>query len=1186
MAGNWALEAIKDATSEPAQQAVAPATTVTPAQPDTGTSYWGRVKNIVMPSDQQLMEAKTRYMQLMDILRRTERAPASALQNAMGQGPYSSPGEAFKAGIKGQSTVGYQDIANDPRNLQWYENWRSQFNMTPGDPSTYGSNQSPEGRVGKMIANAVLPTGRQFRALIGTAGAFAGDLQTPIMFTPPGWVVKALEFARIPKALEIATELADKAPVLGSIARGMQTAARRGFTEPFFVDKSTLGINEAVESLQQAGVSKTIRDAVYNGEMTGEHLAAIPDGLKGMAMAANEDANLVNDMRVHLNNEQQGIKFDINSRSRVPIAAFGKFYTKDPVKARAFLQMLEHRVPQAIADGTWALDDKAAEYAGVLRGSPFTDEEMARIQAAPRPAIEYPPGKAPADIAKRAEILVESKKAGVSEKVTNAILDGTLDKAGIEKRFEPGPVRDMFTRFVETKPVVPSKPIEMRVGDIAANAIVPDPFTMDHFSALADAALQDADPILKDTYARALDVYSNLGGAFMARNAYYKNVFDGFARSLGLGHMERKFTNLGEYAKFIHDNALALRGKMVSDFTQASTDLEESLNRIGASQARTSEIKERLIELSQKGQVKILKAIDNGNDTGSLTATMRKAVRDSDNPGIRMAWNKYMQQVQQITSRRSTILSIVDMNDLSELAGKGRLLDENVPALLAQNEYKIKNAILHEDYFNKLVERHPDLIHALEEGEEGEKLEEGHVLVQSDILGKKFSVDKGLAPILKGFMRIQEGKPSDWAKVARGYVKFDWFLRYITLIPFPAWERKIICTESTLAMQALNPVDATRFIGKFPQAVKIWFAARKGDPEAIAIMRQFYEHGTFKSFVSAELGSLPGQVSKVPEAVGKIPIVGKPVGKYLAGMEEGAQGVHQIPRMAEWLTVKDKPAKWFTGQGFKDVFDWLNGHHITYGTMTGLEKGISRATFLTYRWQRFNIPLQLQMILQKPEFYANVDKLKQGIQDYRGAKSLPGYAPRYVKEGYPISEGQNGDEQTYDPVTNYWPGPEINKVMSVPAARQAFMEMLHPIAKVTSVVGLGYDFTTGEKVPDNPGRATKMLGVQMDPRAAYAIKQIRILNTANRLITGADDPFLTRLRYAIVGGGYSVDDKQMKRQFIAMAATRLKDLESGVKTASPPTKRDGTPNQSYNPKRAKQLMIEYGNLKKMVNEMR
>ena len=582
---------------------------------------------------------------------------------------------------------------------------------------------------------------------------------------------------------------------------------------------------------------------------------------------------------------------------------------------------------------------------------------------------------------------------------------------------------------------------------------------------------------------------------------------------------------------------------------------------------------DRLSTLAQKGQVKLLKTIEKGGDTGSITAAMRKALGKSDNPYVKAAWNKYINDVEKtITARRSTILSITDINDLSRLAGKGSVLDENVPRLLAQNEYKVKNAILHEDYFNKLLTEHPDLIH---EVDDASGLSKDHVLVQSDILGKSFSVDKGLAPILKGFMRIQEGSPSDWGKLARASMKFDQFLRYSTLIPFPAWERKIVCTESALAFQALSPLDQPKFVANFPKAVKIWFAARKGDPEAIATMRQFYEHGTFKSFVSAELGGLPGQVSKVPGQVSKIPIIGPPVGKYLSGMEEGAQGVHQIPRLAEWLTVKDKPAKWFTDQGFKDVFDWLNGHHITYGTMTPFEqKVLSKVFFLQYRWQRFNIPLQLQMVLERPAFYANVDKLRQGATDFMGGKLPPAYAPRYLKEGYPVGVGQSGDEQTYDPITNYFPGPEINKVLSISAARQAFMDMLHPIAKTVSVAGLGYDFTTGEKVPYNPGQTSKMFGVAMDPRAAYAIKQIRILNTANRLITGSDDPLLKRVQYAIIGGSHAVSDKGMKRQMNGMARARLNDLQSGIKTAV----------KQNNPKRANALKREMVEVAKVIRE--
>ena len=194
----------------------------------------------------------------------------------------------------------------------------------------------------------------------------------------------------------------------------------------------------------------------------------------------------------------------------------------------------------------------------------------------------------------------------------------------------------------------------------------------------------------------------------------------------------------------------------------------------------------------------------------------------------------------------------------------------------------------------------------------------------------------------------------------------------------------------------------------------------------------------------------------------------KIVGAGLSGMERVGDFTEAVPRLAMHMWAKDKGAKWLARRGVRVAKDAtpdqihkaaasvVRKHHAIYDSFTPFEQKGMRRLMPFYSWTRFNLPLHIEMMVQNPKHYANIERARQAITRARGAEGPDEWTPEYIREGYAIGWSKKPGKRTYLLMKNWLPHADISDILSIDKFKDRFLQMLHPIKVVPEVVW-GYD---------------------------------------------------------------------------------------------------------------------------------
>jgi hypothetical protein len=226
-------------------------------------------------------------------------------------------------------------------------------------------------------------------------------------------------------------------------------------------------------------------------------------------------------------------------------------------------------------------------------------------------------------------------------------------------------------------------------------------------------------------------------------------------------------------------------------------------------------------------------------------------------------------------------------------------------------------------------------------------------------------------------------------------------------------------------------------------------------------------------------------------------------------IEENARLAHFFDKLSKGMSPDDaaKSVKKF-------LFD--------YTELTTVEQNIFKRLFPFYSWTRKNLPLQAEMWIRKPGKQIMPVKFKHEIERLSADQGPPPEANvgDFLMGDYAIRIG--GREQKLDkegnaidgsgtfpyvPLGGYLPWGDIPRLVNSPS--ELLTNMLSPFLKEPGQQIWNYDVFKNKQIinpelpqayifPNKDEEMERVLGVELSPRAAHVLKNMRLISTIDR----------------------------------------------------------------------------------------
>jgi len=392
---------------------------------------------------------------------------------------------------------------------------------------------------------------------------------------------------------------------------------------------------------------------------------------------------------------------------------------------------------------------------------------------------------------------------------------------------------------------------------------------------------------------------------------------------------------------------------------------------------------------------------------------------------------------------------------------------------------------------------------------------------------EKFTQLREIGPIFKWFDKIQ----NTW-KISATVLNFAFHTRN---------------GLSNMWQLYLAGVDPTTYSRVAELQLKMALAFRKGD--ALLELRKDKKYGKFiEEFLTQGLGhtgfftaDMEGVIAKFTQA------------KYIKGITGFFGGLGMIVEDSAKLSLYiDRRIK---GYSVYDAGLDVKKYLFDYSDLTNIEREVLKRVFPFYSWTRFNVPLQVSSLIQNPAKFAGLQKVKQAWEaNAEGQPIDEKYLPEWLKEAYPMYLGTTKDGLSqYFKMQGFIPAVDLNVLANT---LETSMNMLTPLVKLPIEMVSGYSFFYERQIQSYPEERDKFMGLDVSPKAAYAMKQIRPLNEISQLfgLSGEDEDLKslsTRIMNFLFGKVYDYDLKKQKEIFdyvqSSMISTAKKEIKDAMK---------------------------------------
>lgn len=204
-----------------------------------------------------------------------------------------------------------------------------------------------------------------------------------------------------------------------------------------------------------------------------------------------------------------------------------------------------------------------------------------------------------------------------------------------------------------------------------------------------------------------------------------------------------------------------------------------------------------------------------------------------------------------------------------------------------------------------------------------------------------------------------------------------------------------------------------------------------------------------------------------------------PNNKLVRSNAQVMQFTDSVGRLADWLTMREagmspSQAKYYL----------LKTHYAHAGSkMAPFEKNVANRAMLFYGWMRFNMPLQLQRLIQRPGGITGqaVRLMGKGQVQAEGE----GYTPKFLREGMALNVGGPPEATSFVRASGL-PIEDLNKFMfsgglpKVGRTMEKFVAGMHPAITAPIEMFANKQLYSGRKISDLES-TTKALGAPEMP---------------------------------------------------------------------------------------------------------
>ena len=302
-----------------------------------------------------------------------------------------------------------------------------------------------------------------------------------------------------------------------------------------------------------------------------------------------------------------------------------------------------------------------------------------------------------------------------------------------------------------------------------------------------------------------------------------------------------------------------------------------------------------------------------------------------------------------------------------------------------------------------------------------------------------------------------------------------------------------------------------------------------------AVQNRVWDAGQFSEvyevFADANAGRIRGFFDPRP-GKNHFTRAGYKTGRFV---ENHARLSHFMWRLGKGDTVEDAARS-----VQKYLFDYQYG-------LTSWEKGVFRDRLMPFwAWTRFNIPLQLEMIVRQPQKFAGFEKARRTLEDqWGGPEPNEMLLPEWLKKSMSIRIKQNKDgTYEYFSMDAWWPSADIAKLFSARGIAQSFVNLWTPFMKIPFEMAFNYNMFQGRKIERFAGEKRKVVGWDLPSRMEHMARSVRLVNEIDRVMKAHSVGGVGSMALRIFAGRtYPVDFEKQKRSWDWLTREQLKELK-------------------------------------------
>lgn len=225
-----------------------------------------------------------------------------------------------------------------------------------------------------------------------------------------------------------------------------------------------------------------------------------------------------------------------------------------------------------------------------------------------------------------------------------------------------------------------------------------------------------------------------------------------------------------------------------------------------------------------------------------------------------------------------------------------------------------------------------------------------------------------------------------------------------------------------------------------------------------------------------------------------------------------------------------------------------------YSDLTPFERNVMKRIFPFYSWSRFNIPLQLEHLVSRPGKFLSLLKTKELVEEDVPEPPDETLLPQWMKDQMPVRVRQNPDGTfSYFLLGGWVPAADAMKVFDPGGLA---LDMLTPTIKAPFEYFANYSLYFQDNIERYPGETGEFLGRRMTKRQVNLARNVRVLNTLDRLVYDKDLPAMDRWMNFFVGRYYPVNYNSEKEHREYEIGRDIRNLEYGLKKEQEKVKED------------------------------